>query len=207
MESIKVDTELKENAADYKPFSEGFMRAHPSPALKAVMDVVMCHVADMFTIIVDVVSRKYGHSVEDLIGSIRDDEAWKNASVHPLLKSLSYFSEDDVAEMTAGKDLSGGIWAGVPPPVTPPPAKRRKVAAKVAAAAAVAAPAPAPAPANKDEEEAKALAKQLLGISIGSATATAPAHEGSATSLGSPLTPAPKKKLTLKAAMKPPTAV
>ena len=190
MESIKVNTALEGNAGDYKPFSEAFMRAHPSPALKAVMDVLVCHVADMFCIVTDAVSRKYGHSVDDLMDTIRGDDAWKNASIHPLLKSLSYFDEDDIAEMTAGKDLSGGIWAGVPPPVQPP-AKRRKVAAKAAAV-------PAP-PANTDEENAKVLAKQLLGMSIGTGATSAAAAEAA------PEAPK-KKKLTLKAAVKPTAA-
>ncbi len=52
--AIKINAELTENAADYRPFSQQFLKAHPSAAMKAVSNVLMCHVADMFMITMEI---------------------------------------------------------------------------------------------------------------------------------------------------------
>lgn len=109
--AIKIVSTLEGNAADYRPFSQQFLKAHPSPAMKAVSNVLMCHVADMFMIAMDVMSRKYGHSVEEMIDTIRTDEAWTDASLHPVLKSLTYFDQDEFYDLARGTDLSGQVWA------------------------------------------------------------------------------------------------
>jgi hypothetical protein len=128
---ITVNPALDANAEDYRPFSQQFLKAHPSAAMKAVSNVLMCHVADMFMITMDVMSRKYGHSVEEMINTIKEDAAWKDASLHPVLKSLTYFDQDEFYDLARGTDLSGQVWADT---AKKPAAKRPRVGAKRKAA-------------------------------------------------------------------------
>jgi hypothetical protein len=174
--AIKINAELTENASDYRPFSQQFLKAHPSAAMKAVSNVLMCHVADMFMITMDVMSRKYGHNVEEMINTIKDDAAWKDASIHPMIKSLTYFDQDEFYDLARGTDLSGQVWADA---AKRPAAKKPRIGVKRKAA-------------DVEAEDNAAAAKDITtGImnlqlgSLGGSGATAAAE-------------APKKKPALK---------
>lgn len=130
---LRVEPELVGNAEDYKPFSQEFLRRHPSVILKATMDIVSCHTADAFSAVLSILCEKYGHDLDEVIETIKAHDTWKGIQTHPLIKSLTYFNEDDVPDLKAGRDMSGNVWAGMPSAATsvaPPPAKRRKVATK-----------------------------------------------------------------------------
>jgi hypothetical protein len=134
---MRVEPELVGNAEDYKPFSQEFLRRHPSAILKATMDIVSCHTADAFSAVLSILCEKYGHDLEEVIETIKAHDTWKSLTLHPLIKSLTYFDEDAVADMKAGYDMSGNVWAGMPSAATsavPPAAKRRKVGVKSKAA-------------------------------------------------------------------------
>lgn len=133
---LRVEPELVGNAEDYKPFSQEFLRRHPSAILKATMDIISCHTADAFSAVLSILCEKYGHDLDDVIETIKAHDTWKSLQTHPLIKSLTYFNEDDVPDMKAGRDMSGNVWAGMPSAATaaPPPAKRRKIGTKVKAA-------------------------------------------------------------------------
>ncbi len=129
--NMQVEPELVGNAEDYKPFSRDFLAQNPSAVLKATMDIISCHTADAFCAILSILCEKYGLDLDDIVETIRGHDTWKTLQTHPLIKSLTYFDEDDVPDLRAGRDMSGNVWAGMPPPaVAVPPAKRRKVATK-----------------------------------------------------------------------------
>ncbi len=162
---LRVQPELVGNADDYKPFSREFLERHPSAILKATMDIISCHTADAFSAVLSILCEKYGHDLDEVIDTIRAHETWKTLQTHPLIKSLTYFNEDDVPDMRAGRDMSGNVWAGMPAAATalPLPAKRRKIGAKVKAS-------------ERDAEEAAVakLAANLATTSIGAAAPPEP---------------------------------
>jgi hypothetical protein len=131
---MQVQPELVGNAEDYKPFSREFLERNPSAILKATMDIISCHTADAFSAVLSILCDKYGHDLDEVIETIKAHDTWKALQTHPLIKSLTYFNEDDVPDMRAGRDMSGNVWAGMPSAAIPPPAKRRKVGTKVKAA-------------------------------------------------------------------------
>jgi hypothetical protein len=182
--AIKINTDLTENASDYRPFSQQFLKAHPSAAMKAVSNVLMCHVADMFMITMDVMSRKYGHSVEEMINTIKDDAAWKDASIHPMIKSLTYFDQDEFYDLARGTDLSGQVWADA---AKRPAAKKPRIGVKRKAA---------DVEAEDNAAAAKDITTGIMNLQLGSlggsgSGATAAAAEAEAAD-------APKKKPALK---------
>ena len=131
---MQVEPELVGNANDYKPFSREFLERNPSVILKATMDIVSCHTADAFSAVLSILCEKYGHDLDEVIETIKDHDTWKSLQTHPLVKSLTYFNEDDVPDMRAGRDMSGNVWAGMPSAATAAPsAKRRKGGTKVKA--------------------------------------------------------------------------
>lgn len=129
--NMRVEPELVGNAEDYKPFSREFLAEHSSAVLKATMDIISCHTADAFCAILCILCEKYGLGLDDIVETIKGHDRWKTLQTHPLIKSLTYFDEDDVPDLRAGRDMSGNVWAGMPlQAVATLPPKRRKVAAK-----------------------------------------------------------------------------
>ena len=158
--SIKVTTALESNLADYKPYCVEFLRKHPSSALKAAIHAINCHTADMFLIMMEIISDKYGHNFDEVLQCIKLDERWINALEHPLVKSMSYFDQDELENVVAANERA---IAGVKQPASTPteeleadePTVKVKRSRKAAPVAEEAAPAPAPA-----EEEAPKPAKK-----------------------------------------------
>ncbi len=58
---------------------------------KASLELIFSHVSDIHMIILKILSEKYGHSVEDMLGTVMKHKEWKNIYLHPVLKSLMYF--------------------------------------------------------------------------------------------------------------------
>ena len=206
--SIKVTTALEGNLAGYKPYCVEFMRKHPSSILKAAIHAINCHTADMFLIMVDILADKYSHNVDEMVNCIKIDERWLNALEHPLVKSMSYFDQEDLENTVAANEAAiaeaartPGAKAGSTTPIaeleaaepTVKPKKSRKAAA-VAAVAAVeeAAPVPeeeAPKPAKKSSKK-KAAPEVEVEVEAAPAPAPAPAPEEEA--------PKPAKKSSKK---------
>ncbi len=62
---------------------------------KASLELIFSHVADIHMVILKILSEKYGHSVEDMLGTVTKHKEWKNIYLHPVLKSLIYFDHLD----------------------------------------------------------------------------------------------------------------
>jgi hypothetical protein len=100
IKQMKVVSNLAGNSADYSPFAREFMEKHPSAGLSAAVHAINCHTADMFLLFLSIIADKYGHSVDDLVATIKTDERWNEAQTHPLVKSLTYFEQADADAVT-----------------------------------------------------------------------------------------------------------
>jgi hypothetical protein len=181
---MQVQPELVGNAEDYKPFSREFLERNPSAILKATMDIISCHTADAFSAVLSILCDKYGHDLNDVIETIKAHDTWKALQTHPLIKSLTYFNEDDVPDIRAGRDMSGNVWAGMPDAAIPPPVKRRKVGTKIKAA-------------DRDAQEAADAAVAKLATKLATTSIVGGGSGGDVT--GEPVAPAqPPKKIVLK---------
>ncbi len=185
IQSVKANPDLVENVADYIPFSQEVLRKFPSATLTAALNVLNCYTADMFLIVLQIMSDKYGHNIDDVLATIKADERWEHAKAHPLVKSMTYFTDEDI-DKSMGTALSRKTVAEIPTEELHDevkPAKRSKKAAATVeeAADAEAADAVPPAPAKKSSKKAKA-------VEVAPAEEAAPAEEP----------PAPAKKSSKK---------
>ena len=149
----------------------------------------------------EILADKYEHNFDEMLQCIKLDERWIGALEHPLVKSMSYFDQEDLENVVAANERA---IAGVKQPASTPTEeleaaeptvkvkKSRKTAAVVeeaAAAAAAAAPLAeeeAPKPAKKSSKKKAAAAEEAPA-----AEEAAPAAEE---------TPKPAKKSSKKKA-------
>ena len=183
--SVKVTTALEGNLTGYKPYCVEFLRKHPSSILKAALHAINCHTADMFLIMVDILADKYGHNVDEMVSCIKVDERWLNALEHPLVKSMSYFDQEDLENVTGANEAAiaeaartSGAKAPSSTPITEleagepavKPKKSRKAAVAAAeevvevpaAAAAAAAVEEEPKPAKKSSKKKAAAVEEVV---------------------------------------------
>lgn len=60
-------------------------------AYKASLELIFAHVADIHMTILSILSKEYGHSVEEMLSTVTNHPEWKSIYLHPVLKSLVYF--------------------------------------------------------------------------------------------------------------------
>ncbi len=65
---------------------------------KASLEMIFAHVADIHMIILKVLSDKYGHSINEMLGTIMESSEWNNIYLHPVLKSMVYFEQEKEKE-------------------------------------------------------------------------------------------------------------
>lgn len=74
----------------------------PKLAYKASLTLVMAHVADFHTYILDCIARRYGHTREELVDVIRSAPGWNSMYIHPVLKEFTEYqplsSRNDIIE-------------------------------------------------------------------------------------------------------------
>lgn len=63
-------------------------------AYKASLSMLFAHVADIHMVIMKIISRQYGHSVDDMLRVVLSDPDWTNIYLHPTLKRMVYFDID-----------------------------------------------------------------------------------------------------------------
>ena len=63
-------------------------------AYKASLSMLFAHVADIHMVIMKIISRQYGHSVDDMLRVVLSDPDWTNLYLHPTLKRMVYFDID-----------------------------------------------------------------------------------------------------------------
>lgn len=100
--NITVDSSTRfivNNNGESVPYNNRNMSS-PHDAFKAVVDVLNAHSADMFHVILRVISNKYGHSFDDMLDTITSSNEYANLRTNPLLQSLSYFDQSDLNNIT-----------------------------------------------------------------------------------------------------------
>jgi hypothetical protein len=207
IKSMKVNSKLEENVAEYIPFSAEILAKHPSATLTAALNVLNCFTADMFLILVHIIAEKYDHNVDDVIATIKYDERWEQARSHPLVKSMTYFNQEDIdkemgtipisrkvksdvsaedlhdAEVAPKKAKAAASEAGEAP-APKKSSKKKAAAAEVEEAAPVAEIVETPVPKKASKKKAAAVAEVE--------EAAAPAEEAV------PHTPVTPKKVSKK---------
>lgn len=61
----------------------------PKIAYKASIQLIFAHVADFHMYILDCIARKYGHTREELVETIREAPGWETMYIHPVLKEFT----------------------------------------------------------------------------------------------------------------------
>lgn len=95
-------------------------------AYKASLSMLFAHVADIHMVIMKIISRQYGHSVDDMLRVVLNDPDWTNIYLHPTLKRMVYFDVDRA-------EIPAPASCGSPDKEEEPPAKPVKIKRKKAA--------------------------------------------------------------------------
>jgi hypothetical protein len=97
IESIRITK--KGLTDDYKPYMPEELTASAKKALNYSLTMIMGHVADFHTLVLYILSKKYGHSIEEMIDCVMDHPDAKNLTKHPILRDLwCNFTENDIPE-------------------------------------------------------------------------------------------------------------
>lgn len=98
-------------------------------AYAASLHLVFKHVADFHLAMLEIVSEKYGHDVDEMVSVIQSDSRYTDMCVHPVISGLNIIQQSDVKD-------------GAPQPVQAPPvpvevtAPKKKIVVKRKAAVA-----------------------------------------------------------------------
>jgi hypothetical protein len=119
------------NPATHTPYSSRDMST-ASEAYKATLEIMFCHMADMFEVVVDIIAEKYGHSKEEMIATVKTHPAFETLRTHPVIDGLNYITE---AEMpVAAAAAAAGAGASVATEAVPVPKKKPVIRKKKAVA-------------------------------------------------------------------------
>jgi hypothetical protein len=67
-----------------------------SALYKASLDILLCHMADFHQMTLEILCKKYGLDIDQVLKDIQEDETYKEMMVHPLMNTLRYISEDEL---------------------------------------------------------------------------------------------------------------
>lgn len=129
----------------------------PASALQASLHLVLKHTADMFVCVLEAISEKYGHSVEEMTAVVTAHPGYKEMMVSPVLHDLGYLTQKKAAPPAAAA-------AEDPGPAAPTAAAEAKEmtdawrAAKKAAVAARQTPPPPKLPPLRRQQQADTAA-------------------------------------------------
>lgn len=101
MTSIKHVTVVQEDVDEYHPYTSEYISTDSKVAFGAAMEVLFAHVADVFTIIIDVIAEKYKLDTHEVMTTIISHPKYSNISKHPVINSLTYFTQDDVRRVNS----------------------------------------------------------------------------------------------------------
>ncbi len=84
--------------AEHMHYHAAAMKSSAAISYKASFELIFAHVADIHMLMLKIIAEKYGHSVEDMIETVRENEEWNSIYLHPVLKSMIYFPLPEVEE-------------------------------------------------------------------------------------------------------------
>jgi hypothetical protein len=112
IESVRITKKGKLN--EYKPYAPEELTASAKKAFSHSLTMIMGHVADFHTVVLHILSKKYGHSVEEMLEAVMEHPDAKNLTRHPILRDLCPdFVEEDIP-----KELQthpNGLYVDEPP--------------------------------------------------------------------------------------------
>ncbi len=77
--------------AEHMHYHAAAMSSSAATAYKASLELIFAHVADIHILMLKIIADKYGHSMEEMIKTVMEDEEWNSIYLHPTLKTLTYF--------------------------------------------------------------------------------------------------------------------
>lgn len=188
--AITVTETLTGKEADYVPIAQEYLQNHPSASLTAVINMLNCHMADMFITMLTIMGDKYGHTIDEMIDAVKADPRWDAVQTHPLVKSLSYFDQRD-----ADRAIGSKTKAETPTETLQESMAEIKKARLKKAATTAAAPEEAAAVAEEPPKPAKKATKKVAAVA-----SLAVAEEVAVTAATTEEVPKPAKKTTKKTA-------
>jgi len=72
---------------DYEVVVIGDMDS-PHDAIRSLLQTTLTHVADFQNMILKIISEKYGHSIDELVAVIKDDETFQKSLSMPVAKEF-----------------------------------------------------------------------------------------------------------------------
>ncbi len=119
------------NPATHHPYSLKMRDlSTASEAYKATMEIMFCHMADMFEVVVDILAEKYGHSKEEMIATVKTHPAFDTLRTHPVIDGLSYITEAEMpvaaVAAVAGAGAGASVVAEVPATAAAAPVPKKK---------------------------------------------------------------------------------
>jgi hypothetical protein len=98
-------------------------------AYAASLHLIFNHVADFHSVMITIISEKYGIPEEDIFETVKTDPRFSSLVTAPVVQSMGYFDEDDlsnaVKKMKMDEDVPGPAAAAAgAAPVAKKPAKK-----------------------------------------------------------------------------------
>ncbi len=119
----------------------GAYKAHPigdsKDAFRAALAMILKHTADMFVVILEAVSDKYGHDVNEMMQVVIDHPKYKEFQLHPVLYDMGYLERPAAAAAAtaaAATEQNSEPVHPDPAPAAPVAPKRKFRIKKVATA-------------------------------------------------------------------------
>jgi hypothetical protein len=96
--NIKSVRVTKKGITDgYMPYMPEELSASARKALNHSLTMIMGHVADFHTLVLYILSKKYGHSIEEMLDAVMEHPETKNLTRHPILRDVwCNFTEEDI---------------------------------------------------------------------------------------------------------------
>ncbi len=94
----RSDLPSDHKCVEHMHYHAAAMNSSAATAYKASLELIFAHVADIHTLMLKIIATKYGHSVEEMLATVREDEEWNSIYLHPTLKSLTYFEVPSAEE-------------------------------------------------------------------------------------------------------------
>ena len=106
----------------------------PSDAYAASLDILLKHVADFHLIMLEILSEKYGHSVDEMLLTCNEDKRFQDMVAKPVVNTLGYFEPvkeeaPPVATAPAAMDVEE-VTEALNDLVVSAPKKRKKIVVK-----------------------------------------------------------------------------
>lgn len=81
---------------NYVPYTPEQIKGDSKTAFKAAMEILFAHSADVFACVVDIIAEKYELDFDDMMQTIITHPKYTELSIHPVIRSLTYFNQQDV---------------------------------------------------------------------------------------------------------------